>query len=80
MRIDIRTANIITPVAFLMELGKILIANNILQNEKGNLFLQDLSKYEDIPYTENIYMNTDTVQINALVFNIYTSMIYSGNQ
>lgn len=68
MSIDIDTARVITPIAFLMETGKILIAKDILQNKKEDRFLQDLSKYQDISYAENIYTSMNTAQINALIF------------
>ncbi len=68
MGIDIDIARSITPIAFLMEIGKILISKDILQNEKKDAFLNDLSAYEDISYVENIYTMMSCAQINALVF------------
>jgi len=68
MGVNIDLARIITPIAFLMETGKILIAKDILQNKKENKFLNDLTKYKDISYAENIYTSMNTVQINTLIF------------
>ena len=68
MGVNIDTARIITPIAFLMETGKILIAKDILQNKKEDKFLQDILKYQDISYAENIYTSMNTAQINALIF------------
>ncbi len=68
MGINIDIARTITPIAFLMEMGKILIAKDILQNKKEDEFLSDLSKYEDISYVENIYTMMSSAQINALIF------------
>jgi len=68
MGIDINIARTITPIAFLMEMGKVLIAKEILQERKMDEFLKDLSKYEDISYVENIYTMMSTAQINALIF------------
>lgn len=68
MGIDIDVARAVTPIAFLMETAKILIAKDILENKKEEMFLGDLSKHEDIAYVENIYTMMTTAQVNALIF------------
>jgi len=68
MAIDIDTARNLTPIAFLMETGKILIAKEILENEKYEDFLADLQKYDDISYVENKHTMMTSAQISALVF------------
>ncbi|MDQ7066771.1 MAG: hypothetical protein Q9M40_01530 [Sulfurimonas sp.] len=68
MGIDIDTARSLTPIAFLMETGKILIAKDILEDKKTENFLSDLMKYNDISYVENMYTIMTTAQINALIF------------
>ena len=68
MGIDITIARNLTPIAFLMETGKILIAKDLLQNNKSEAFLADLLKYRDIAYVENMYTMMSTAQINALIF------------
>jgi len=68
MSIDIELARILTPIAFLMETGKILIAKDILQENKTKDFLIDTQKYSDLSYVENIYTNMTTAQINAIIF------------
>ena len=68
MSIDIEIASNLTPIAFLMETGKILIAKDILQDNKTADFLRDTLKYSDISYVENIYTNMTTAQINAIIF------------
>jgi len=68
MSIDIEMARNLTPIAFLMETGKILIAKDILQDKKTEEFLRDTLKYSDISYVENIYTNMTTAQINAIIF------------
>jgi len=68
MGINIDKAREITPIAFLMETGKILIAKDILQNKKTKEFLADLRNYQDIAYVENMYTMMSTAQINTLVF------------
>lgn len=68
MGIDIDMARAITPIAFLMEIGKVLIAKDILDNDKKDEFLNSLERYEDISHVENLYTMMTTAQINALIF------------
>jgi HD-like signal output (HDOD) protein len=87
MGIDIDMARTLTPIAFLMETGKILIAKEILEEKKIDEFLEDLNKYEDESYVENIYTMMSSAQINALMFKHFNlndsfseSMKYLDNQ
>jgi HD-like signal output (HDOD) protein len=68
MSINIEMARQITPIAFLMETGKILIAKEILQEDKSEIFLSDTLKYKNLSYVENIHTNMTTAQINAIIF------------
>jgi len=68
MGINIDVARAITPIAFLMEMGKILISKEVLENQKKDEFLNDLLKYDDINYVENIHTMMTTAQINSLIF------------
>ncbi len=68
MGIDIALARTITPLAFLMEIGKVLIAKEVIQNDKVEEFIDDLDKYDDVSYVENIYTMMSSAQINALIF------------
>lgn len=87
MGINIDMARDITPIAFLMEIGKILIAKEILEKEKEKSFLQDLDEYEDLAQLENIYTMMSTAEVNALIFkhlnfnqSFYESMKYLDNE
>ena len=68
MAINIDIARTVTPIAFLMETGKILIAKDILQEHKEDEFLHDITKYGDLSFAENKYTTMNTSQINALIF------------
>ena len=68
MAINIDIARAVTPIAFLMETGKVLIAKDILQEHKENEFLNDIKKYGDVSFAENKYTTMNTSQINALIF------------
>jgi len=66
--INIDIARTLTPIAFIMETGKILIAKEILGNDKKDQFLNDLNTYSDIAYVENMHTMMTSAQINALIF------------
>ena len=68
MAVDINIARIITPIAFLMETGKILIAKDVLENKKEQEFSNDLLEYKSISPVENIYAGITTARVNELVF------------
>jgi HD-like signal output (HDOD) protein len=68
MGIDIDVARTLTPIAFLMETGKILIAKDILHSQKEEEFISDLNTYRDIAYVENMHTMMTTAQINTLIF------------
>lgn len=68
MNIDINLARKLTPIAFLMETGKVLIAKEILEEDKEKSFQNDLLIYENISDVETIHTMMNTAQVNALVF------------
>ncbi len=85
--IDINIARNLTIIAFLMETGKILIAKDVIDKDKTESFLDDLSDYDDLSYVENIHTMMTTAQINALIFkhfnlndNFSECMKYIDNQ
>jgi len=86
MGVNIDVAREITPVAFLLETGKILIAKDIIEREKTAQFQQDLETFHDISYVENLHTMMTTAQINALIFKhlhlnetFYETMQYLDN-
>jgi len=87
MVINIDMAREITPIAFLMEIGKILLAKDIIQKDKKDAFLKDLENYEDIAHLESIYSMMSTAEVSALIFqqlnlndNFSESMRYLNNE
>jgi len=68
MGIDINLARQVTPIAFLMETGKIFIAKDVIENEKAEEFLEDISSYENIDDVENIYTMMSSAQISSMIF------------
>lgn len=65
--IDVDIARELSTIAFLMEIGKILIAKEILQEDKKESFLSDLATYENISEVETMYTMMNTAQVNTLV-------------
>ncbi len=87
MGVNINIARDVTPIAFLMEIGKILIAKDVIANQKTEAFLENLHTYNDIDYVENMYTMMTTAQINALIFehlnlneSFYETMKYLDNE
>lgn len=68
MNIDINMARDLAPIVFLMETGKILIAKEIIESDKIDIFQKDLRTYENISDVENIHTMMNTTQVSALVF------------
>ncbi len=68
MAVNINIARIVTPIAFLMETGKILIAKDVLQDQKDQEFYNDLLESKDMSSVENVYVTMTTAQVNALIF------------
>ena len=68
MNIDIEKARDLTPIAFLMETGKVLIAKEVLQECKQNEFKNDVILYDCLSDVENIYTMMTTAQVNSLIF------------
>jgi HD-like signal output (HDOD) protein len=68
MAVNINIARIVTPIAFLMETGKILIAKDVLQDQKDQEFYNDLLEYKNISSVETNYVAMTTAQVNALIF------------
>lgn len=68
MNVNIDIARDVTPIAFLMEIGKLLIAKDILEKEEEKEFLEDLDIYDNIAELENVYTMMTTAQVSALIF------------
>ncbi|MBN2896195.1 MAG: HDOD domain-containing protein [Campylobacterales bacterium] len=68
MGIDVEKAKLLTPMAFLMETGKILISKELIERHRDEVFLADIHRYDNVEYVENIHVSMTTAQINALVF------------
>lgn len=66
--VDIEKAKLLTPIAFLMEIGKVLIANAICEDDATELFQNILQQTGNIEETERIFTNMTSTQISGLLF------------
>ncbi len=68
MGVDMLRAKYLIPLAFLMETGKILIAREIIHQERVDAFQKDLKEFPSIAEVETLYVSMSTAQVNALIF------------
>lgn len=68
MGIDISKAQLLTPLAFLLEMGKVVIANEIAQSEYATLFKEELLESGAVDALEEFYAEVSTLEVNAMLF------------
>lgn len=67
-RIDTRHAQFISPLALIMESGKLILANEIKKNAHAKTFLKEYKKTNDIIEFEYDLFNTTTYYLSAMLF------------
>jgi len=68
MGIDMEKSKVLTPLAFLLEMGKILIANEINESAYSQHFLDEINQKENVDTLENFYAEVTSTEVNALLF------------
>jgi len=68
MGVSVGICNLILPVSFLMETGKVLIAKELVESAYVEQFCQMIDENETIEETEELFTGTSTSWINALLF------------
>lgn len=68
MRVDIDIARNLTPIAFLMETGKILISKEMIETAQVDNFNNDFHDFAELSFVENKYTMMTSAQISSLVF------------
>ena len=68
MGVDLQKAQILTPLSFLLEMGKIVIANEIAQSEYATLFKEELLESGSVEALEAFYAEITSIEVNALLF------------
>lgn len=68
MSVDIEQVKFLTPVAFLMEMGKVVIATEVNNSDYINLFQEELKKAEAEKEVEILFTDMTSSQVASLLF------------
>ena len=68
MGIDVERAKSLIPIAFLLETGKVIIAQELLHSEYSELFMESIQTTDSISEVENEFAGITTAGVNALLF------------
>lgn len=68
MGIDINLSKLLVPIIFLLDIGKVLIANEIAQSEYATQFTKEIEQSDDIEGLEMMFSDTNSFKISALLF------------
>jgi len=68
MSVDIEHVKFLAPIAFLMELGKVIIAKEVKESDYIELFIDELKNSDSINETEKMFTDKTSAQIGALLF------------
>jgi len=63
-----RYLGVLSPAAFLVEIGKVLIAQQIIADEKTEEFHNTLQELGDVEAAERALLNVDTPEVSATIF------------
>ncbi|MCV6606950.1 MAG: HDOD domain-containing protein [Campylobacterales bacterium] len=68
-KIDNSMMEILAPASFLIGVGQIIIANQIIEDGKKDEFFGKIKEAENVNDVENEYFNTDSTHVAAAIFN-----------
>ncbi|MBD3824638.1 MAG: HDOD domain-containing protein [Epsilonproteobacteria bacterium] len=68
IRKENKLLGVLSPAAFLVEIGKVLIAQQIIATGKQNAFRDALKDLQDVEEAEKLVVNVDTPEVSASVF------------
>lgn len=68
MSVDIEYVKFLAPMAFLMEMGKVIIATEVNSSEYTTVFQDELKKAESIQEVEMMFTDLTSAKIGALLF------------
>lgn len=69
MGVDVQQANILVPIAFLMDTGKIIIANEVSHSDYKDEFRTMIQSDDSIIETEKLFTGVSSAEATALLFN-----------
>jgi len=68
LRKENRLLGVLSPAAFLVEIGKVLIAQQIMADGKQEAFRDALAELGDVEAAERLIVGTDTPEVSATIF------------
>lgn len=68
LRTENRLLGVLSPAAFLVEIGKVLIAQQVIADKKTETFKEDISKLGDVEAAEKEIVGVDTPEVSATIF------------
>lgn len=68
-KVDNSMMDILSPASFLIGVGQIIIANQIIEDGRTKVFLEKIQKSDNIHEVEREYFNTDSTAVAAAIFN-----------
>ncbi len=68
MAINIEEATLLIPIAFLMETGKLIIANEVSKSDYKDEFSRMIEEEESIDETEKLFTGLSSSEVTALLF------------
>lgn len=68
MSVDIEHVKFLAPMAFLMEMGKVIIATEVNSSEYTTVFQDELKKAESVQEVEMMFTDLTSAKIGALLF------------
>jgi len=68
LRKENRLMSVLSPAAFLVEIGKVLIAQQIILDNKEEAFTQALEELDTIESAEREITGTDTPEVSSIIF------------
>ncbi len=66
--VDLRDAQFLTPLALIMEIGKLIIAKEVKESDYAIKFRRGLAETDDIAHYEYELFDTTSYQVSALLF------------
>jgi HD-like signal output (HDOD) protein len=68
LRKENRLLGVLSPAAFLVEIGKVIIAQQIMADKKEIEFRDALKELQDVEAAEREVVGTDTPEVSAMIF------------
>lgn len=71
MKKENKLMGILSPAAFLVEIGKVIIAQQIMHDSKEEEFASTLEELQDVEAAEQKIVGTDTPEVSSTIFKLW---------